>query len=182
MSKSIEAIAEVVAEINKAVTANETTYQHTRNAAELAAEQINTLLSMDDALNPIMECYREVFGSNHNIKSDFKDMLVCYYGADVLISIPATKTEEELHTKAGDAVQLSRHKMRASAKQVRADAGTSRAAGGGRTPRPNAEGAGTVVDFAVTLTDLMARPEGVEKIKSLLHGLGYGLRKLPATK
>lgn len=179
MTDSIEAIAEVVAEINAAVTADATTYQHTRNAATLAADQINTLLPMDEAINPIMECYREVFGSNHNIKANFKDMLVCHYGADVLISIPATKTEGELHTKAGEAIQLSRHKMKAAAKQVRADAGEGRAAGGGRAPQPNSEGAGTVVDFAVTLTDLMARPEGVEKIKSLLHGLGYGLRKLP---
>ena len=180
MTDSIKAIAEVVAEINAAVTADATTYQHTRNAATLAAEHLNTLLPMDDAINPIMECYREVFGSNHNIKSNFKDMLVCQYGADVPISIPATKTEKELQTKALDAIQMSRHKMREAAKQVRESEGEGRSSGGGRKPRPNAEGASTLVDFTVTLTDLMARPEGVEKIKSLLRGTGYGLRKLPS--
>ena len=180
MTDSIKANVEVVAEINMAITADATTYQHTRNAAELAAEQIIDTLPMSEALDPIMECYREVFGSNHNIKANFKDMLVCHYGMEVAISIPATKTEEELQTKAGDAVQMSRHKMRAAAKQVRESEGEGRSSGGGRKPRPNAEGAGTLVDFTVTLTDLMARPEGVEKIKSLLRGTGYGLRKLPA--
>jgi hypothetical protein len=176
-TETVKKNAKVVKAIGEACAANASVYGYLQDAADIAADELNECVPITEAVDELMERYIECFKDNHNLKSQFKNLLVCHYGSTVPVSIDMGKGKDPKHTTAGEAAGLSRHKMDAAAKQVREAHGTARDSGGGRTPRtPEAP---KVADWTVTFNELMVTDEGLAQIKSLLALHGFQLRKAP---
>jgi hypothetical protein len=169
--------AKVVAAIKEACAANASVYGYLQDAAEFAADELNVSIPITESVDEVTTRYVDCFKDNHNLKSQFKNLLVCHFGSEVPVSIDMGKDKEPNHTTAALATRLSRHKMDSAAKQVREAHGTARESGGGRTPRtPEAP---KVADWTVTFNELMVTDEGLAQIKTLLVLHGFQLRKAP---
>jgi hypothetical protein len=169
--------AKVVAALKEACAANASVYGYLQDAAEFAADELNVSIPITESVDEVTTRYVDCFKDNHNLKSQFKNLLVCHFGSEVPVSIDMGKDKEPNHTTAALATRLSRHKMDSAAKQVREAYGTAREGGGGRTPRTPA--APQLVDWAKVLIDKMETDDGREEVKTVLAILGWQLRKAP---
>lgn len=124
-------LPKVIKAIKTACSLAESTYDATREAAKLAAAQLDTNASLKARVDAVCTLYAEEF-TNHNVRANFKAILLLLADKDAPISIETEKGE--LHITAGKAAQLAQGKMRLAAKEVREAHGIGRKAGGGRKP------------------------------------------------
>ena len=121
---------EVVQHITKARKASATMLASCKAAAKAAARQLDVNLPLRDRIEVVMFCYREAIDGDANVRANFKDALTLLACAEAPISIEVRG--EEIQTTGAEAVELSKHKMKAAAKAIREDNGMGRKAGGGR--------------------------------------------------
>lgn len=146
-----------------ATDADNTVLQACKDAAGLAAKQLDAELPLKERIEAVVLCYTDVYNNNPNVKALFKDALTLLACAQTPISIE--KKDGELHTVAEKALEFNKHDMREAAKQVREANGMARKAGGGRKPRqPEAKAQVTpakLSDFAKVdaVLDLFDKPD-----------------------
>lgn len=113
----------VVAGIKKAEKAAGTMLAATKEAALLAAEQIDPKLPIGQRIELVMLCYADALsGVNHNIKAIFKDIITLKAAESCPVSVEvigAKGKKVESHITAGEAVDLSKHAVRSAAQEVR---------------------------------------------------------------
>jgi hypothetical protein len=128
----------VVVAIDKANAAMKSVLSYTRSAAKAAAEPVLAMSgSLPDRVAATLLAYAEDLAKvDHNIKAIFTDCLWLLLAPATAISIEGEVDgkKADVQTTAEKAVDMSKHKMRAAAKQVREAAGVSRESGGGRKP------------------------------------------------
>ena len=129
----ITANAEVTKKLESACTAMSSVLQYCKEAAKHAVSAHKGKLSkvpFDQAIKTIRECYREALGDkgDHNVLANFTDACTVLLAAETPISIEVKKggDTEEVHMKAADAIDLSKHAMKAAAKEVREIKGGAR--------------------------------------------------------
>mgnify|MGYP003658503640 CR=1 FL=1 len=111
---------------------------YTRAAAKAAAEPVLAVAgTLPDKVAATLLAYTDDLAKvDHNIKAIFTDCLWLLLAPTTAISIEGEVDgkKADVQTTAEKAVDMSKHKMRAAAKQVREAAGVSRESGGGRKP------------------------------------------------
>ena len=123
------------------ITANragKTLLDQTREAAKLAAPQLNPALPLKERIAEVMSAYSPELGQNVNVRSLFSDALTLLACAQSPVSVKvhaagAKATDE--HVTAEKAVDMTKHNIRDAAKQVREAHGLGRKAGGGAKPK-----------------------------------------------
>jgi hypothetical protein len=120
--------------ISEAISAANTMYASTKEAAKAAANQLNKKLPPLEAVDEVVATYRDDFSDNHNVRAIFKDALILYAAANKSVTVTTKKAGGEVTEvlKGKAAVDESKHKMRAAASAMRKELGGGRASGGGR--------------------------------------------------
>ena len=129
----ITANAEVTKKLESACTAMSSVLQYCKEAAKHAVSAHKGKLEkvpFDQAIKTIRECYREALGEkgDHNVLANFTDACTLLLADATPISIEVKKggDTEEVHLKASEAIDLSKHAMKAAAKEVREIKGGAR--------------------------------------------------------
>lgn len=181
--------------INKAGQAAQSMLDLTREAATLAAKQLNPAKPLQERVAEVMSLYAADFAAaGHNVKALFGDVLLLQAMAKnpVVVSVVAEggkKVDKQM--TAGEAASCSKHALRDAAKQVREQAGIGRKVTP-RAPKTAAEVASSKVAQPATvaasdvdkftdwldmlpeyLTDSVYRP----RIDARLIELGFRLEK-----
>jgi hypothetical protein len=135
MTNSINVVRSdaVVKSIAAAVKMEGSLINACKNIGKMIAEQLNPMgLPAKDAVAAGMALY----------KADMTAAVRGYVSSALTLALAAPDTPvsylfkgEEKHTTAKDAIALPKHEFSAAASALRADTGTGRAAGGGRTPK-----------------------------------------------
>lgn len=163
---------------------DETIAASIREGVEMAQSALavirNAALQFVDGLNPTglesaaipavvkqaKDLYNEDFGGDHNARAYFGDVITLALAGSLPISFEKQVTKDgkrekvDVHTTGAEATRLAKHDLRAAAKAVREELGTSRASGGGRPPQTPQ----TAPSQAVTVFSMV-------ELKSLLAGL-----------
>lgn len=122
--------------IQQATSLANSVYDATREAAKLAATQLDESVSLKARVDSVVALYADELSECHNVRANFSAMLLLLAAGSQPVSI-ATK-DGELHTTAADAVMLPKNQMRDAAREVREANGIGRKAGGGRKPSDTA--------------------------------------------
>jgi hypothetical protein len=183
--------ANVGAAILKAGKAAASMLQHCKEAAALAAKQLNPEQALPERIKAVTDLYAADFATaGHNVRALFVDALTLHAAAStpVTVDIVTKGKKVETHTTAEAAASLPKHAMRDAASQVRAAHGMGRKAGGGRkqaTPKAAPVPQGNVVrseidaftawldDLPKYLGDAVYHP----RIVAALIEAGYSLNK-----
>lgn len=149
--------------------------------------------------NQVVALYREIYGKDANVKSNFSDALYLQALGDMPISFEDVKGNEVHTTAEKAATDLSKHNMKKAVKEARDELGTGRRAGGGRKPakpidkKPVTSAPATpsqiVQESKVqqkAYWETFARgfhsDEWVDELKDVLKAQGYRLTKIPTKK
>lgn len=170
----------VVAELNAAVETNATVKTHAISAARFAIESWD---QTPETFKVMMSAYRaEFYAQDNNVYSMFDAACLLLANPDHAIStaVRINGKDHEVHTTGEDAVELSKHKMHAAAKSLRADLGTGRKEGAGRKARPTdgtKEAAAAAISFQ-SMLDTMLREKNLPALRKTLKDKGYRLVKI----
>lgn len=182
--------AEAGALINKAGRAAASMLQHCKEAAAIAAAQLNPAQPMGERIDAVCALYADDFkAAGHNVKALFKDALTLHAAAQTPVTVDTIGKDGkkvETHVTAAEAVDMPKHAMRDAAKQVREAHGLARKAGAGRKPSapkdaPEAPDLKTETDaFSAWLDNMpVFLTDGVYhgRIVARLIEMGYRLEK-----
>ena len=123
-------LTKVTRAIQQAVSMSNSVYDATREAAKLAAAQLDETVSIKARVDSVVALYADELAECHNVRANFSAMLLLLAAGSQPVSI-ATKAGD-LHTTAAEAVMLPKNQMRDAAKEVREANGIGRKSGGGR--------------------------------------------------
>lgn len=174
--------------ILKAGKAAASMLQCCKEAAAVAAAQLNPAQPMGERIDAVCALYADDFkAAGHNVRALFKDALTLHAAGQTPVTVDIVGKDgkkAETHVTAAQAVTMPKHAMRDAAKQVREAHGLARKAGAGR--KPAAKPANTAVTaegieaFAAWLdnleeyfTDAVYRP----RIEARMIEMGFVLTK-----
>lgn len=184
MDKPVELCPRAVEELTSAVSTAASVKEHCVNAARFAIEAWD---QEPESYKPMMQAYRaEFYQQDANVYAQFDAacLLLAHPDHAITADLKINGKEHTVQTTGEDAVNLAKAKMHAAAKALRADLGTGRAAGGGRTPRTTdgtKENAAAMVSFQ-SMLDTMLEPGNLDGFKKILNSKGYNLVRLPSAK
>lgn len=115
--------------ILKAGKAAATMLQSCKEAAALAAAQLNPATPIGQRISDVVSLYSADFtAAGHNVRALFVDALTLHAAAQTPVTVSAIVDgkKTDVHVTAADAVQMPKHAMRDAAKQVREAIGTAR--------------------------------------------------------
>ena len=133
-------IADAMAALNKAAKAATNMLTFCRQAADMAASQLDMTEEAKTRVQTVVSVYNPAFvGVDANVKQNFVAFLTLHAFPDAPVTTTKKVDDEkiDIHTTAGDilAKPISKHTLRDVAKQVREHAGTARKTGGGAKPK-----------------------------------------------
>ena len=138
--------------ILKAGKAAATMLQSCKEAAAIAAKQLNPALPMGERLDTVVSLYAADFtAAGHNVKALFKDALTLHAAGQTPVTVSAIGKDgkkADLHITALAAAAMPKHAMKDAAKQAREANGMGRKAGAGAKPKAAAAPA------AVTMSEV----------------------------
>ena len=193
--------AAVTALIGEAIAAAGTMVAKVREAAKCASKQFNPAATPNDNVKSVVAMYAEDFAGDANVKALFSDALWVLAAASVPVTVMVGKDEK--HIKAGEAIDMAKHGLKAAASQARAAHAAGRAKGAGRKPagkvaspkQPTAASkvskagkAGPVMVtpaeevFLENLAAFLSDPDMFARIKAACSEAGFNLVKKPAKK
>jgi hypothetical protein len=171
----------------EAATAQGTMLAKTREAAQMAAKDLDSTKPIKERLAAVVSAFAADFkNAGHNIKSIFVDALTLLACAetDVAVKVAAKGGTAETYVKASEAVDMSKHNLKDAAKQVREAHGMARKAGGGaKAKTPTAPSAPDMLHVDAFSNWLDMLPEYLNdsvyhgKLVAALIGQGYSLNK-----
>lgn len=152
-----------------------TMYSKAKEAAKEAAKELDATLPLGERLALVMTAHAAAFKTaGHNVKAIFSDALTLYACPSDDVTVPAPDKKSSAISTASHAVDLSKHVMRAAAKEVRDCHGL------GRKTAPKAEKvvspANVEADFAgllLNIGDALKNPELVAKLIAFMGVAGY---------
>ena len=116
--------------ILKAGKAAATMLQSCKEAAAIAAKQLNPALPMGERLDTVVSLYAADFtAAGHNVKALFKDALTLHAAGQTPVTVSAIGKDgkkADLHITALAAAAMPKHAMKDAAKQVREANGLAR--------------------------------------------------------
>lgn len=149
--------------ILKAGKAAASMLQCCKEAAAVAAAQLNPAQPMGERIDAVCALYADDFKTaGHNVRALFKDALTLHAAGQTPVTVDTVGKDGkkvETHTTAAAAVAMPKHAMRDAAKQVREAHGLARKAGAGRKAK------------AANTAAVAATVEGVEAFAAWLDNL-----------
>ena len=115
--------------IIKAGEAAATMLQSCKEAAAIAAKQLNPATPIGQRIADVVSLYSADFtAAGHNVRALFVDALTLQAAAQTPVTVSAIVDgkKADVHITAGEAAQMPKHAMRDAAKQVREAIGTAR--------------------------------------------------------
>lgn len=115
--------------ILKAGKAAATMLQSCKEAAQLAAAQLNPATPIGQRIADVVALYNADFtAAGHNVRALFVDALTLHAAAQTPVTVSAIVDgkKTDVHVTAAEAVSMPKHAMRDAAKQVREAIGTAR--------------------------------------------------------
>lgn len=115
--------------ILKAGEAANTMLQSCKEAATIAAKQLNPVTPIGQRIADVVALYSADFtAAGHNVRALFVDALTLQAAAQTPVTVKAVVNGKvaDVHTTAGEAAAMPKHAMRDAAKQVREAIGTAR--------------------------------------------------------
>lgn len=115
--------------ILKAGEAAATMLQSCKEAATIAAKQLNPATPIGQRIADVVALYSADFtAAGHNVRALFVDALTLQAAAQTPVTVKAVVNGKvaDVHTTAGEAAAMPKHAMRDAAKQVREAIGTAR--------------------------------------------------------
>lgn len=174
--------AAVGAAILKAGKAAASMLQFCKEAAAMAAKQLNPEQELPARIKAVTDLYASDFSTaGHNVRALFVDALTLHAAAatPVTVDIMVKGVKTETHTTAAEAAALPKHAMRDAASQVRAANGMGRKAGGGRKVNTAAAAAKKPSDV-VTRTEVDAFSAWIDDMPKYLGDSVYHPRIVAA--
>ena len=172
---ALSPIADVVAMLGKASKAATNMLTFCRQAADMAASQLDMTEEPKSRVQTVVSTYNAQFaGADHNVKANFVAFLTLHAFPEAPITTVSKVDGEKVdnHTTAAEilAKPISKHTLRDVAKQVRDHAGTARKAGGGA--KPKATPAPTATDIKTEADAFSAWLDNLEEYlsDSVYHG------------
>lgn len=192
--------AAVTALIGEAIAAAGTMVAKVREAAKAAAAQFNPAATPNDNVKRVVAMYADDLADDANVKALFSDALWLLAANSVPVTVMVGK--EEKHIKAGAAIEMAKHGLKAAASQARAAHGAGRKpavrkpAGKVASPKQptaasKASKAGKAGPVMVTpaeevflenLAAFLSDPDMIARIKAACSEAGFNLVKKPAKK
>ena len=137
---ALSPIADAMAALNKAAKAATNMLTFCRQAADMAASQLDMAEEPKSRVQTVVTIYNPAFvGVDANVKQNFVAFLTLHAFPDAPVTTTAKVDDEkiDIHSTAAEilAKPVSKHTLRDVAKQVREHAGTARKPGGGTKPK-----------------------------------------------
>ena len=127
--------------ILKAGKAAATMLQSCKEAAALAAAQLNPATPIGQRIADVVSLYNADFtAAGHNVRALFVDALTLHAAGQTPVTVTAIVDgkKADVHVTAADAVNMPKHAMRDAAKQVREAIGTARKPSAKKAAAPKA--------------------------------------------
>ena len=172
--------------ILKAGKAAASMLQCCKEAAAVAAAQLNPAQPMGERIDSVCALYSDDFKTaGHNVRALFKDALTLLAAAQTPVTVDTVGKDGkkvETHTTAAAAVSMPKHAMRDAAKQVREAHGLARKSGGGRkaaapAPAPTAEDVDQFSHWLDNLEEYFTDSVYHPRIVARLIEMGYTVNK-----
>lgn len=142
--------------ILKAGKAAATMLQSCKEAAALAAAQLNPATPIGQRISDVVSLYSADFtAAGHNVRALFVDALTLHAAAQTPVTVSAIVDgkKADVHVTAADAVNMPKHAMRDAAKQVREAIGTARKTAA-KKAAPKMPAAAPAPDMTVTAGEI----------------------------
>jgi hypothetical protein len=136
--------ANAAALILKAGKAAASMLQLCKDAAGIAAQQLNPATPIKQRIADVVALYNADFtAAGHNVRALFVDALTLKAAAQTPVTVSAIVDgkKTDVHVTAGEAAQMPKHAMRDAAKQVREAIGTARKPAAKKAAAPKAPAA-----------------------------------------
>ena len=166
-------IADAMAALNKAAKAATNMLTFCRQAADMAASQLDMAEEPKTRVQTVVSAYNPAFvGVDANVKQNFVAFLTLHAFPDAPVTTTKKVDDEkiDIHSTAAEilAKPVSKHTLRDVAKQVREHAGTARKTGGGAKPKA----AGNTAPVASEMDAFSAWLDNLEEYlsDSVYHG------------
>ena len=136
---ALSPIADAMAALNKAAKAATNMLMFCRQAADMAAAQLDMTEEAKSRVQTVVTIYNPAFvGVDANVKQNFVAFLTLHAFPEAPVTMTKKVDDEKIdvHATAAEilAKPISKHTLRDVAKQVREHAGTARKTGGGAKP------------------------------------------------
>ena len=171
---ALSPIADAMAALNKAAKAATNMLTFCRQAADMAASQLDMAEEPKSRVQTVVTIYNPAFvGVDANVKQNFVASLTLHAFPDAPVTTTAKVDDEkiDIHSTAAEilAKPVSKHTLRDVAKQVREHAGTARKPGGGTKPKAKPA---TVAPVASDMDAFSAWLDNLEEylLDSVYHG------------
>lgn len=129
-----------------------------KEAATIAAAQLNPALPMGERIETVVSLYAADFAAaGHNVKALFKDALTLHACGQTPVTVTVTDKagkKVEQHVTAAQAVDMPKHALKDAVKQAREAHGLGRKSGGGRKPAAKMPAAPAAPDMTVTAGEI----------------------------
>lgn len=145
-----------------------------KEAATIAAAQLNPALPMAERIETVVSLYAADFtAAGHNVKALFKDALTLHACGQTPVTVTVTdkagkKVEQHITAKA--ALTMPKHALKDAVKQAREAHGLGRKSGGGRKPKAAAKmpAAAPAPDMTVTAGEIDGFSAWLENLDAYL--------------
>ena len=143
-----------------------------KEAATIAAAQLNPALPMAERIETVMALYAADFtAAGHNVKALFKDALTLHACGQTPVTVTVTDKagkKVEQHVTAAQAVDMPKHALKDAVKQAREAHGLGRKSGGGRKPAAKMPAAPAAPDMTVTATEIDGFSAWLENLEAYI--------------
>lgn len=154
--------------ILKAGKAAATMLQSCKEAAQVAAAQLNPATPIGQRISDVVSLYSADFtAAGHNVRALFVDALTLHAAAQTPVTVSAIVDgkKQDVHVTAADAVQMPKHAMRDAAKQVREAIGTARKSTA-KKPAAKMPAAPAAPDMTVTASEIDGFSQWLENFEA----------------
>ena len=157
--------------ILKAGEAAATMLQSCKEAATIAAAQLNPVTPIGQRIADVVALYSADFTTaGHNVRALFVDALTLQAAAQTPVTVKAMVNgkAQDVHTTAGEAAAMPKHAMREAAKQVRESIGTARKTTTKTKPAAKMPAAPAAPDMTVTASEIDGFSKWLENLDAYL--------------
>lgn len=162
--------------ILKAGEAAATMLQSCKEAATIAAAQLNTASPIGQRIADVVALYSSDFATaGHNVRALFVDALTLQAAAQTPVTVKAMVNGKatDVHVTAGEAAAMPKHAMRDAAKQVRESIGTARKTKTSTKPAAKLPAAPAAPDMTVTASEIDGFSQWLENFDAYFTDVIY---------
>lgn len=154
-------------------------YTKAKDAAKLASAELDSAKPLGVRIADVMTAHADAFKTaGHNVKAIFSDALTLYACPADAVTVPTSDKKDSQISTAAKAVDLSKHVMRAAAKEVRETHGlgrkvTPKATAPAKSDAPKVSDDAAFKSMLSDLADALKTPDYAARIIAFMGVAGY---------